>query len=142
MADDLSIAGGRMRRPNLEAVAESVWLRLLARVGVPLFITIIIPVTGWLGTQYLIGIQDKMQSQITLLTNQLSAINVDRELRREEQQAIVAKLSDTLNSISVTMGVIQATATSQYQESKGRLDDINRRMDRMEDRINSPVGPR
>src|SRR5262245_26117962 len=128
-----------MTGERLDRLAEQTWAKLLARIGVPFFVTIVIPIIGWLGLQYVSGIEARAQAQITILAKQLEAINQDRAQRRVENQQVVSKLSDTLNSVSSTMSVIQATATAQYQEVRGRLEELSRRQDRMEDRLNSSV---
>lgn len=115
---------------NLEKLAEQTWAKLLARIGVPFFVTLVLPLTGWLGLQYLIGLQDKMQVQINLLNGQLGEIKADRVDRQKQQAEIVRSLNSTLNDVQRTMGIIQ----QKLENMDDRQDRSDTRIDRLEQR--------
>lgn len=124
------------KNPKLDHFVESVWLRLVARVGVPAFVTLFLPAAGWLGWNWYDAQQEKTQTQISILNKQLESINTDRQERQKDSAIVVKSLTDTLNDVQRTMVSISATQDAQYKEVSKRVDALDRRQERMEDRIN------
>jgi hypothetical protein len=138
----------KRRRSFSEAVVESLTLRAINRFGVPLFTGTLV-VIGYLAWQYFdVKVLTAIDAYQTTNEQKLDEIRRDVQAGHERGIAAGQKLAETLDKVQSTLADVQraaaaqqATATAQYQELKGADGVHERRLERLEDRLNNG-GPR